>query len=129
MRAYSLVVGALLSFLVASAHAQNAPVAPAAGDALENAVANLPLERVIGSMLSSIDVDALALSLEQTAKAAADGKTPNAASQQPLQDLQAKMQQKAAAAAPELLRGMASLVGPMLAEMKRELSAELTANQ
>lgn len=126
----------LLSFLLVfasmvgatHAYAQTAPsgaLDSAMDSAVDKALANLPLEKMLGHMLASIDVPALSASLEQAAKDVTAGKSPQIGNSPALQEMQATMQKRMAMLAPELLKSMLTLIGPVMHEIKSELARDI----
>jgi hypothetical protein len=90
--------------------------------AIDKALANMPVEKIMHQMLGSVDVSALTQQIEQAAKDVASGKTPDLANTQALQDMQAKMQKNMAEIAPDLARTLLGLIGPLMTEMKSEMA-------
>lgn len=129
--AFTAVV-ALASIICAStALAQTstlpAPVAPAkqTESALDKAVANMPIEKLLAQLLGGIDFNALSVGMEQAAKDVAEGKQPELAKTPALQDMQAKLQKQFGIVGPELMKTMLAVMGPLLAELKNDISKEL----
>ncbi len=96
--------------------------------AVDKAVANIPIEKIIGQLLGSIDFNALSAGMEQAAKDVAEGKQPDLAKTPALQDMQAKLQKQIAIVGPELLKTMLAVMGPLMAELKNEVAKELGAD-
>ncbi len=94
--------------------------------ALEKAMANIPIEKILSQILSSIDTQALSQGLEKAAQDIAAGKAPEQGATSPaMQEMQAKLQKQIQTMAPELARGMASVIGPLVSGALTELKAEL----
>jgi hypothetical protein len=118
MRALLTTIAITASLAGTSAYAQT-------DSALDKALGEVPIEKMLGQILSAIDVNAITAGAEQAAKDAAAGKTPELANSQALQDMQAKLQKSMATMGPEMLRAMLGALGPMLSEIKNELKADL----
>ena len=142
-------VAALVAPMVAAAQAEPpasavipaGPIAvakpePSAADkAIEQTLSKIPVDAIVGQLLASIDIGALAAQAEKSIVAAASGKAPDAASperERAAQEAQAKMgaalQKQFAAVAPDVVRGLFAMIGPMLAEMRSELASEFKAS-
>jgi hypothetical protein len=120
------MVGATHAY--AQVRAQTAPsdsLDSAMDSALDKTLANLPLEKMLGQMLTSIDVPALSASLEQAAKDVAAGKSPQPGNSPAVQEIQATMQKRMATLAPELVKSMLALIGPVMHEIKSELARDI----
>jgi hypothetical protein len=118
MRALITAIAITASIVGTSAYAQTE-------SALDKALGDIPVEKLLSQILSAIDVNAITAAAEQAAKDAAAGKTPAPANSQALQEMQTKLQNSMATMGPEMLRTMLGALGPMLAEIKNELKAEL----
>jgi hypothetical protein len=95
-----------------------------ADSALDKAMDNLPIEKIIGQLLGSIDFKALGAGMEQAAKDVAEGKPPQMANSPALQEMQAKLQKQIGIVGPELMKAMALVMVPLMAEMKAEIGKE-----
>jgi hypothetical protein len=92
--------------------------------AVDKAVANIPIEKMIGQLLGSIDFNALSAGMEQAAKDVAEGKQPDLTKNPALQDMQAKLQKQIAIVGPDLLKTMLAVMGPLMAEIKNDIAKE-----
>jgi hypothetical protein len=118
-KAFLASVLALASLVGASsAYAQ-------ADSAVDQALANIPIEKIVGQLLGSIDFNALRAGMEQAAKDVAEGKPPQPGNSPALQDMQAKLQKQIAIVGPDLMKTMLAVMGPLLAEVKNEITKEL----
>jgi hypothetical protein len=95
-----------------------------ADSAVGKAIANIPIEKIIGQLLGSIDFNALSAGMEQAAKDAAEGKQPQLTSNPALQDMQAKLQKQIGIVGPDLMKTMLAVIGPLMAEMKNEITKD-----
>ena len=121
MRPTLPTAAALLIALGAAAGAARAEP----GDAIERAVGSGVLERAVATALSRIDFDALITGFEQQAQAAAEGRAGTESDA--LARARGQMEEQARQAGPQLARGAAGLIGPVLREIGHELRAELGA--
>jgi hypothetical protein len=118
MRALLTAIAITVSLAGTSAYAQTE-------SALDKALGDVPVEKMLSQILSAIDVNAITAGAEQAAKDLAAGKTPAPGNSQALQDMQTKLQNNMASMGPEVLRAMLGALGPMLTEIKNELKADL----
>jgi hypothetical protein len=92
--------------------------------AVDKAVANIPIEKIIGQLLGTIDINALSVGMEQAAKDAAEGKQPDLTHNPALQDMQAKLQKQIGIVGPDLLKTMLAVMGPLMNEIKNDMAKE-----
>jgi hypothetical protein len=95
-----------------------------ADSAVDQALANLPIEKIMGQLLGSIDFNALSAGMEQAAKDVAEGKPPQLGNSPALQDMQAKLQKQIGVLVPDLMKTLLAVMGPLMAEMKNEMTKE-----
>ncbi len=99
-----------------------------ADSAVDKAIANIPIEKIIGQLLGSIDFNALSAGMEQAAKDTAEGKQPQWANNPALQDMQAKLQKQIGIVGPDLIKTVLAVMSPLMAEMKNEITKEFGAD-
>jgi hypothetical protein len=122
----TIFTSACLSALLAVSSLVCAAPALAQNDsAVDKAVANVQIEKIVLQLLGSLDLNALSADLEQAAKNVAAGKPPQITQSPALQDMQAKLQKQLAVVGPDLVKTMLAVMGPLLTEMRQELSKEL----
>ena len=115
---------ALVLALAASGLAQAQTTAPAG--AADQALESVQIERLLGQVLGSIDLNAVAQEVERSVADAAAGKPPRDPAQNPaLREMQARMQAQMAELAPQLVRGLLAAMTPLLAELKAEIGRDL----
>ncbi|MDO5691724.1 MAG: hypothetical protein Q4G70_04480 [Pseudomonadota bacterium] len=124
MRRFTALVTALALTAGLSLPAQAEP-GEALNRALEvGALEGDALESLLPRVLAGIDVDALIHVFEQSAQAAAEGRTPDPAQMdEARQQVERQMEQTA----PMLAREAASALGPVLRELRAELARELAS--
>lgn len=126
----------LLSTGVAAQTVNTAPVVTAAPTAkastadaaVDKAISNLQIEKIMAQLLSSIDPKAIADVADQAAKDVAAGKEPQINSSKAVQDMQSAMQKQVTTLAPALMRSLVSMLAPILSELKSEMADSLKAD-
>jgi hypothetical protein len=95
-----------------------------ADSAVDQALANIPIEKIVGQLLGSIDFNALRAGMEQAAKDVAEGKQPDLTQSPALQDMQAQLHKQIGMVGPDLLKTMLAVMGPLMAEIKNDMAKE-----
>lgn len=113
----SLLATCALALPVLSAQAQT-------DDALDRLLEGGALERLVAGTLAGIDFDALIAGFERAAGAAADGRAVDPAE---FDQLGRHLDRQLAESAPQLARGAAGILGPVLRELRAELGRELAS--
>ena len=113
-----LTVLALAVALAAAA----APAHAEPGDAFERLAEGGAIESLVLRALAGVDVDALLAGFEQSAEALAEGRPVDAAA---LARTQRQIDRQMQQAGPELARGAAGVLAPLLRELRTELGREL----
>jgi hypothetical protein len=120
----SLIAACLAIASLVCANGAFAQANTQAGSAVDKAMANIPIEKIIGQLLGSIDFNALSAGMEQAAKDVSEGKQPQLADSPALQDMQAKLQKQIGIVGPDLMKTMLAVMTPLLAEMKNEIAKD-----
>jgi hypothetical protein len=97
-----------------------------ADSAVDKAIANIPIEKIIGQLLGSIDFNALGAGMEQAAKDVEQGKQPDLTNNPALQDMQAKLQKQIGIVGPDLLKTMLAVMSPLMDEIKNDIAKEFS---
>jgi hypothetical protein len=107
-----------------------APIAKAsaADAALDKAVANLQIEKIVAQVLSSIDPQAIADVADRAAQDVAAGKEPQINNPKAVQDMQTAMQKQVTTLAPRLIHSLVSMLAPIFNELKSEMADSFKAD-
>lgn len=120
MRRLSVSMLAAAGLLAAS----SLPAHADPGDAMERMLDGGAVESLVGRALSGIDFDALLAGLEHSTEAATQGRAPDP---RVIGQAQARLEGQMAQTGPALARDAASVLLPLLRELRLELGRELPA--